>query len=139
MKKLLISLLLINLFTLEISAETYTGNYSISLAMQVEPTYTLKIPKAIDVSNNITNFNYLICGDIYADQILQIDFGEETKIYSENRYCSVYISPEKSRFTYDELSKEYSSYNVTLSHKELEAGKYTGKITMVISLIGGVR
>lgn len=137
MKKLFISLLLISLFATTINAETYTCNYSISLSMNVEPTYSVKFPKCIDVSNNVTYFNYLVCGDIYADQILEIDFDKETKIYSSNRYCSVYISPDKTVFTSNELNSNYDSYGVTLTHGELEAGKYTGKITVVISLVGG--
>lgn len=137
MKKIIISILLINLFTIPIQAETYSGSYSIALDMAIEPTYSIKIPKTIDVSNNETSFQYLICGDIYADQILRIDFGRETKIYSENRYCSVYITPDKNEFSSNELENEYLPYNVVLRHSDLEAGNYMGKISLVISLIGG--
>lgn len=137
MKKILISLLLITIFVKNVDAETYIGNHSISLTMRIEPKYSVKIPKQLDISNNETYFEFLICGDIYADQILQIDFDEETKIYSNDRYCSVYIFPEKTQFVSNELTNEYCPYGVTLKHDELKAGNYEGKLTMVISLIGG--
>ena len=80
MKKLLFSLFLINLFVSGVNAQTYTGNCSISLNAQVNPYYSIKIPKTINVQNNETTFEYYICGDIYADQTLKVEFDDGKKV-----------------------------------------------------------
>lgn len=137
MKKLLISLLLINLFSVGVMAETYTGSHSISLGFSVEPTYSVKIPKSLNISENTTSFNYYVSGDIYADQKLKIDYDSVVNISSKNKSCPVYISLSKSEFTQNELSKEYISYVGSINHSKLESGEYTGRLNVVISLVGG--
>ena len=137
MKKLLLSLLLINIFAFNVSAETYTGSTSISLAYDKEPTYSVKVPKVVDVTNNTTTFTYYVSGDIYADQSLQVLFDQETTIYSANGSCKVYISQDKTDFTYDELTSSYSNHTCTLTHNKLDSGKWYGSLNLVISLIGG--
>ena len=138
MKKLLITLLLINIFTLNINAETYEENYSISLSYNVEPTYSVKIPKKIDVSNNNTVFEYYVCGDIYADQILQVKFDEQTTISNSKQTINVYITQEKSNFVMSELSNNYNKYTALITHNDLSTGNWSGQLNVVISLIGGI-
>ena len=138
MKKLLITLLLINIFTLNINAETYEENYSISLSYSVEPTYSVKIPKKIDVSNNNTVFEYYVCGDIYADQILQVKFDEQTIISNSKQTINVYITQEKSNFVMSELSNNYNKYTALITHNDLSTGNWSGQLNVVISLIGGI-
>ena len=138
MKKLLITLLLINIFTPNINAETYEENYSISLSYSVEPTYSVKIPKKIDVSNNNTVFEYYVCGDIYADQILQVKFDEQTTISNSKQTINVYITQEKSNFVMSELSNNYNKYTALITHNDLSTGNWSGQLNVVISLIGGI-
>lgn len=137
MKKLLLSLLLINIFAINVNAETYTGNTSISLAYDKEPTYSVKIPKVVDVSSEVTNFNYYVSGDIYADQSLQVLFDQETTIYSSNSSCKVYISQDISQFAANQLTDTYVPYKCRIIHNKLESGKWFGSLNVVISLIGG--
>lgn len=138
MKKLLLSLLLINIFALEVSAETYTGSASISLSYDIEPTYSVKVPKVVDVSNETTTFSYYVSGDIYADQTLQVLFDEQTTIYSSNSSCKVYISQDKTEFPYNQLSTSYGQHTCIITHDKLDSGKWYGSLNLVISLIGGV-
>ena len=137
MKKILLSLLLINIFALNVNADTYTGSTSISLSYDVEPTYSVKIPKIVNVSNNITTFSYYVNGDIYADQTLQVLFDKETTISNTNSSCKVYISQSKTDYAANELSDSYSQQQVQISHANLNSGKWFGKLNVVISLIGG--
>lgn len=137
MKKILLSLLLINIFALNVNADTYTGSTSISLSYDIEPTYSIKIPKVVNVSNNITTFSYYVNGDIYADQTLQILFDKETTISNANSSCKVYISQSKTDYTANELNDSYCQQQVQISHANLDPGKWFGKLNVVISLIGG--
>ena len=137
MKKLFISLLLINILSFQINAETYTGSTSISLTYDIEPTYSVKIPKTIDISSNTTHFQYYISGDIYADQSLQVLFDQETTIYSSNSSCKVYISQDISQFAANQLTDTYVPYKCRIIHNKLESGKWFGSLNVVISLIGG--
>lgn len=137
MKKILLSLLLINIFALNVNADTYTGSTSISLSYDIEPTYSVKIPKVVNVSNNITTFSYYVNGDIYADQTLQVLFDKETTISNANSSCKVYISQSKTDYAANELNDSYCQQQVQISHANLDSGKWFGKLNVVISLIGG--
>lgn len=138
MKKLLISLLLLNIFILDINAETYSNSYSISLSYNVYPTYKIKLPKTIDISDEETNFEYFVCGDIYADQTLEVLFDSQTQISSFDKTCNVYISQSKTNFTCNELTNSYTKYIGTITHEELSSGTWNGQLNVVISLIGGL-
>lgn len=138
MKKILISLLLINLFMVNINAETYEADLSIPLSMNVKPSYCVKIPKTINISNNTTYFNYYVSGDIYADKYLQVLFDEQTTIYSKDSECIVYVSQNKTIFSANELTSSYSQCMACISHNNLESGNWRGTLNVVISLIGGV-
>ena len=137
MKKILLSLLLINIFALNVNADTYTGSTSISLSYDIKPTYSVKIPKTVNVSNNITTFSYYVNGDIYADQTLQVIFDKETTISNANSSCKVYISQSKTDYAANELNDSYCQQQVQISHANLDSGKWFGKLNVVISLIGG--
>ena len=139
MKKILISLLLISLFMNNVYAETYSGNFSISLSYNKLPTYTVKIPTTIDVSNNTTPFNYYVSGDIYADQSLQVLFDSNVTLYSQNNTCNAQVSQEKAIFNQNELTNSYTKYGAVITHQKLTSGSWTGELNVVISLIGGAQ
>ena len=123
---------------LKVNAETYSNDFSISLTYDIQPTYSVKIPKTLDVSNNQTQFTYYVCGDIYADQTLQVQFAKQTTIYYDSQTCNLNISQEKTVFLPNELSKNYASYQATISHEKLSPGSWYGELSLVISLIGGL-
>lgn len=138
MKKLLLTILLINTFILNIDAESYNANYSISLSYNLAPTYSVKIPKTLDISNNNTSFNYYVCGDIYADSVLQVKFDEEVTITNSNTSKKAYISQNKTNFKQNELTSDYAQYSASITHDNLSSGKWQGQLNVVISLIGDI-
>lgn len=138
MKKIIfISLLFICLFPSKINAETYTGSASISLSYDIAPSYSVKMPKTIDISNNSTTFFYYVSGDIYADQTLQVLFDNEAYISNANNSCKVLISQSKTNFASYEINNSYSQHYGIISHQTLDSGKWFGVLNVVISLIGG--
>ena len=139
MKKLLLTLLLVGLFTLDISAEEYSSQTDITLTYNVEPTYSVKIPKSLDISNNETVLNYYVSGDIYADQKLQVLFDSQTEIKNALDSCVLTISQEKSIWTQNELSKTYVSCAAHITHSKLKSGTYIGTLNVSISLLGGTQ
>ena len=137
MKKLLLSLILINLFNTYIFADTYSATSSIVLNYQIDPSYKIKIPKQIDITEKQTSFNYYVQGDIYEDQTLNVTFDSEVTLESSNATFKAYISQEKITFTNSDLTNEYIGYCVNISHDDFKAGKYVGTLNVMISLIGG--
>ena len=137
MKKILLSLLLQCLFFNQISAESYENVYSIPLIYDNNPSYSVKIPKSINVSSNNTYFMYYVRGDIYADECLNIKFDEETYICSNDASIKLDVNQDKSIWSYDELTSEYVSYMCNVVHEDLRPGSYLGSLNVVISLIGG--
>jgi len=131
MKKLLF-FLFINLFTTCISAQE---NYTVYLTGHVEPTYSVKIPSSIDITNQQCSLTYEIKGDICANQTLNITFDSTTNISDGIRSIPVSISQNKTNFAYSELSDTYTAYSIDISHSKLPAGTYTGQLNVYISLI----
>lgn len=130
-------MILINLFSACIHADTYSANTSIVLSYQIEPSYKVKIPKEIDITDREVTFYYYVLGDIYADQFLNVSFDCEVILNSINNSFKAYVSQEKEYFSSLELSNDYSSYLAYIRHDDIKAGNYTGNLNMVISLIGG--
>ena len=137
MKKILIALLLINLFAVEVDGQTFTGNTSISVLYDVEPTYSVKIPKTIDITNPTTSFNYYVLGDIYADQVLNVVFDSNTTVSNNSNSYNVDIAQEKAIWEYSELTNTYKQYEATISHQTFSAGNYVGQLNVSIYLTGG--
>lgn len=137
MKKILIALLLINLFAVEVDGQTFTGNTSISVSYDVEPTYSVKIPKTIDITNPTTSFNYYVLGDIYADQVLNVVFDSSTTVSNNSNSYNVDIAQEKAIWEYSELTNTYKQYEATISHQTFSAGNYVGQLNVSIYLTGG--
>lgn len=137
MKKLIISLLLINLFVNSVCAETYDGSCSISLSYNYLPSYSVKIPKNLNITNNTTDFDYYVKGNIYFDSCLKVLFDEESTISSNNKNMKIYITQNKTLWNYNELSNSYTKYSASISHDTLKAGTWHGELNVVISLTGG--
>lgn len=120
-----------------VNAETYTGSCSISLSYDYLPSYSVKIPKKLNISNNITLFNYYVSGDIYYDSYLQVLFDKQTAIYNDDKSAQVYIKQDKTLWKQDELSSSYQKYSACISHDDLDSGLWHGELNVVISLVGG--
>lgn len=134
MKKVFVILLLISLISFNTYGETYNGKTSIELSYTEEPTYSVKIPESLDITNNETYFDYYLSGDIYADQNLQILFDSQTNITNGIDSYVVNITQDKNTYTHEDLSNECTS-RVTIIHDELHSGNYTGELNVSISLL----
>jgi hypothetical protein len=117
MKKIILSLLLCILFISDINGETIThiSDNTISLSYDIAPTYSVVLPNTIDITNNKSEFNFTVSGDIYADTYLEIIFNQCTYISSEKDNIKVTINQAKTNFTYEELSNSNINSSITLN------------------------
>ena len=136
MKKIILSLLLCILFISDINGETITliSDNTISLSYDIAPTYSVVLPNTIDITNNKSEFNFTVSGDIYADTYLEIIFDQCTYISSEKDNIEVAINQTKTNFTYEELSNSNINSSITLNHNDLKAGNYQGYLNLTITL-----
>lgn len=136
MKKIILSLLLCILFISDINGETIThiSDNTISLSYDIAPTYSVVLPNTIDITNNKSEFNFTVSGDIYADTYLEIIFDQCTYISSEKDNIEVTINQAKTKFTYGELSNSNINSSITLNHNDLKAGNYQGYLNLTITL-----
>lgn len=136
MKKIILSLLLCFLFINNINGETIThiSDNTISLSYNIAPTYSVILPTTIDITNNKSEFNFTVSGDIYADTYLEIIFDQCTYISSEKDNIEVTINQAKTNFTYEELSNSNINSSITLNHNDLKAGNYQGYLNLTITL-----
>lgn len=140
MKKLFISLLLINLLSIYINADQYDedGTYTVSVTYSKSPTYLIRIPESVDVSSDTSSFYLQIKGDIYAGQSVSAIFQQTANLYDEaGRYFTVTVVQEKSSWSYSELSDTYQPTRVSLAHTSINAGSWQGSLILTISLQGG--
>lgn len=138
MKKLLCALLLINLFAIPAAAEDYDdeGNYTINLVCTKGPSYAIRMPKTINVANETSVLTFYVKGDLYGDQRLSIVFDKSTTLSNSKTSVPVTISQDKSSWSYSELSDEYVSSSVIITHTALSAGNWNGRLGVNISLQG---
>lgn len=115
---------------------TETSSDSISLSYSIEPTYSVVLPSIVDVSNDTSQFSIRVSGDIYADAYLEVIFAETSKITNGRDNETVYVSQEKTHFTYSELSDSGVTSTITLTHGSLKAGTYSGQLNLTITLKG---
>ena len=136
MKRIILSLLLCILFINGVNGETIThiSDSTISLSYDIAPTYSVILPNTIDISNNVSEFNFTVSGDIYADTYLEIIFNQSTYISSEKDNIEVTINQAKTNFTYDELNNSNINSSITLNHNDLKAGDYLGYLNLTITL-----
>jgi hypothetical protein len=101
------------------------------------PSYSIRIPKTVNVINDNTIMDYYVKGDIYADQTLMVVFDSYTVLTYKNRIIPVTVSQNKYSWTCGELTDSYVSSSVSISHTKLSAGTWLGNMNVAISLQGG--
>lgn len=138
MKKIFIIIFLLNLFTIKIYAQDIDedGDYDIDFNYVIEPSYSVKIPTNLNITNRHCHFDYYVKGDIYADQILHVDMQKYCTIESEKCEAIISIIQEKSEFTYDELTNDYTRFTAQINHDTLLSGIYRGELSIKIYLQG---
>ena len=136
MKKIFLILLLTIFATKTIQADEYgtPGTYSISLSCTSLPSYSVKIPTSIDISDPSTTLTFYVKGDIYADQELNVVFDSTAAISCAGKNETAYISQDKSSWSCSQLTNTYDDSSISISHNELSAGKWSGILNVVISL-----
>jgi len=139
MKKLLYSLLLINLLFVKVYGDDFNsdGDYTINLNYIKAPSYTVKIPRIVNVTNENTTMNFYVKGDIYADQKLSVIFDSTTTLSSGNKTIPVNIVQTKNSWLCLELTDSFQSSSIVISHNKLSAGTWSGQLNVSISLQGG--
>ena len=140
MKKLLFSLLLLNILTVHVHGQDYTddGDYSISLNYTRAPSYTVKLPQVVDVSNENTIMTFYVKGDIYGDQSLRVIFDHSAILSYNDETISLSVTQTKDSWSYNELSDSYTGSSISISHAKLRAGTWAGYLNVAISLQGGL-
>lgn len=137
MKKLLLSLLFLNLFIVPVYGETVSSsNETISLNYEVAPTYKVTLPVTVDVTENTTQFVFSVSGDIYYDSYLEVLFDETTIITNGKNQVTVYVTQDKTDFHYSELNSDDIHSTITIIHSSLSAGEWTSELNILIALKG---
>ena len=139
MRRILFSLLFINLLCFHCYGEDYSddGEYTITLSCINAPSYTIRIPETVDVSQENTIMYFYVKGDIYADQTLNVVFESPTALSNNGRIIPVTVSQNKNSWSYNELYDSYTGYSILISHQQLSAGTWSGYMNVAISLQGG--
>ena len=138
MKKLLLSLLILNFLPFPISAQDYSedGNYTINVSCSKTPVYTIRIPEKINISSDETCLTFYVKGDIYADQDLWVVFDPNTSLSDSNRSIPVTVDQNKKSWSSSELDLNYTSSSLTIRHGRLKAGRWKGYLNVSIYLQG---
>ena len=134
MKKIL---LLTNLLFIPLFLEPDTQDFEITFLCHKPPTYCVKLPTKLDITRRDTSFEYYVKGDIYGDQILNVEFEPECSINNFKNDYLVQVYVDKSTWSAIDLTTDYTSSTVRLSHDELPSGNYSGELCIKIYLQEG--
>ena len=123
----------------ELSQESTGG--TVKLTASKASTYTVKLPKSVDVSANSATFTAYIKGDVDGAKKIVIaeDKSNGTNVLENNavtgRNVDLTISVDKS-INGNEITSEYASTGITItvSHADIAAGTYTCDLPLTISL-----
>ena len=127
---------MICLFNNQIYGDTYTSTHYISCLYNQEPSYNIKIPKSLDISENTTTFEYFVSGDLYANHSLNIIF-ENTVIKNTNdKTANVTVVQDTTAIKAENINDTYVKYQCKLLHNTLTPGIWSGELKMVITLTG---
>ena len=120
---------------------TETGN--VSLYASITSTYSLLVPKTVEVSNNEKTFNVYAKGDLDPTKQLEVNYQSGTYALSNtaqsdaHENVSLNISVANNTFTVTDLTGTYNSdkyTTFTISHASLKAGSYNATLPITISL-----
>ena len=150
MKKI-ITLLFVSLLALCIPANIFaeedvnevTGEQaSVILYANIASQYSVKLPKRVDVRNEITDFNVFAKGSIAADKKLDVTAANGQHVLSDNttgssRSYPLTVTATGTSFAADLLTNEYQDTLkavFTVTHAALSAGDYSYDLPIVIAL-----
>jgi len=138
---LFVSLLLVvlpaNIFAEDQEVNTDT---TVTLTAAKVSTYTVKLPRSFDVSNNSSSFDVFVKGDISSDKELTITCTQNHSmadvVTGSNRTVALTVAVSNGTFGYSELPAAYSNVkaSITISHDTIPAGSYSYNLPVAISL-----
>lgn len=111
-----------------------SGTYTINLSCNKSPSYSVKIPKSISIEEPSTQLNFEVKGDLYNTQKLNIVFDSTTTLSYGTKSEPVTIHQTKSSWSNKELTNDYLSSYITITHNPLSAGYWTGTLNVRIQL-----
>ena len=114
---------------------------SIELYATKASSYSVKLPKSVDVSNDEVTFKVFAFGDIDAATELKVDKGTGTHALKDEANgktdIDLTISVDKT-FKYDDLGSDFAQdkfITFTITHNPILAGTYKYDLPIVISLV----
>lgn len=113
---------------------TNSGTYTINLSCNKSPSYSVKIPKSISIEEPSTQLDFEVRGDLYNTQRLNIIFDSAATLSYGTKIEPVATHQTKSSWSNQELSNDYISSFVTITHNPLSAGYWTGSLNVRIQL-----
>ena len=131
-----------NIFADEEVNEVSGEQASVTLYANIASQYSVKLPRRVDVRNEITDFNVFAKGSIAADKKLDVTAAQGQHVLNDNiagstRSYPLNVSATGTSFAADLLTDEYQD-NLkavfTITHAALSAGDYTYELPIVIAL-----
>lgn len=124
---------------------TSDGDQTIELYALVTSSYTVKLPKSVDVSTSGTTFTIEVKGDIAADEQISISFDDcslsETSVKTgddAHEDIELTVSADVETFTFDLIEAdtyaETGKATVTVTHDTIPAGDWSADLSVTISL-----
>lgn len=118
---------------------------NIELVANKTATYSVKIPKSVDVSDDEKTFEVLACGNISSDQKLCITFDDDNcalvdqaNVTNKQEDVEVSVEIDDGEFVFTELKATYAETNkkvtFTVTHETISAGSYKAVLPITISL-----
>ena len=138
-KKFLAFVLLLSLCSsTTVMAEEQTSE----IVCTIPSSYTVSIPKTINLVNGQTNYNITVSGDICSDETVKI-IPENTTITMVNTEdnnisstATITQSEENTLFNFTEIKNNTSKQGtITFNTESLTAGNYAGTVNFLISVI----
>lgn len=134
MKKVFIILFTLFISINKIQAQEIINDYELTFNADIKPSYSVLIPCSVDIYQLETTIYYSVKGDIYADQVLHVEFDDSCLIQNGKAETLVYVEQNKKTYSYKELTNEYTTSPIKLSHNKLSSGRWNGELSIKIFL-----
>ena len=152
---LLLLLAVLAFFPLSIAAEDQdiTESGSVKLYAMIESSYTVKLPKSVDITESGTTFDYYLKGDLDGSSKVVVscpttsvvkEYNDSGVTLGESGHPDVTVRLSNSNttgFGYDVIGKEYDESasskakgTITIEHDGLSAGNWQGDLGITITL-----
>lgn len=117
------------------------GDKTVELTAEAVSSYTVKLPKSVDVSQTSTTFDVKVAGDIAGDEKITLTMTDgalkETNAGSQPSHADVnytvtYGENKSQEYLWDDIDTEKVD-QATIDHAKLPAGSWTGTLNVNIA------